>query len=219
MVSLVDFAKWRGPDANVELVMGAVLSLIGLCLIAILSYKKVKGAILISILASTLLGIPMGLTHISNLSLNLSSQVNDFFEVSFFNLDFAGLFAGENMWTSIFTVTMLVLSFSLVNMFDSLGTLLAAAKQSGLVDEKGEVINLKKALMVIQFLLQQELGWNKYSNYSCESSAGIAEGGRTGLTSLTTALLFTINNICANYFYNPSTSYSASLNFRRNFDA
>ena len=51
------------------------------------------------------------------------------------------------MWTSIFTVTMLVLSFSLVNMFDSLGTLLAAAKQSGLVDEKGEVINLKKALM------------------------------------------------------------------------
>lgn len=196
LVSLVDFAKWRGPDANVELVMGAVLSLIGLCLIAILSYKKVKGAILISILASTLLGIPMGLTHISNLSLNLGAQVNDFFEVSFFNLDFAGLFAGENMWTSIFTVTMLVLSFSLVNMFDSLGTLLAAAKQSGLVDEKGEVINLKKALMsdAISTAAGALVGTSTVTTV-VESSAGIAEGGRTGLTSLTTAILFLLSII------------------------
>ena len=191
LVSLVDFAKWRGPDANVELVMGAVLSLIGLCLIAILSYKKVKGAILISILASTLLGIPMGLTHISNLSLNLGAQVNDFFEVSFFNLDFAGLFAGENMWTSIFTVTMLVLSFSLVNMFDSLGTLLAAAKQSGLVDEKGEVINLKKALMsdAISTAAGALVGTSTVTTV-VESSAGIAEGGRTGLTAVVAAILF-----------------------------
>ena len=138
----------------------------------------------------------MGLTHISNLSLNLGAQVNDFFEVSFFNLDFAGLFAGENMWTSIFTVTMLVLSFSLVNMFDSLGTLLAAAKQSGLVDEKGEVINLKKALMsdAISTAAGALVGTSTVTTV-VESSAGIAEGGRTGLTSLTTALLFLLSII------------------------
>lgn len=119
-----------------------------------------------------------------------------FFEVSFFNLDFAGLFAGENMWTSIFTVTMLVLSFSLVNMFDSLGTLLAAAKQSGLVDEKGEVINLKKALMsdAISTAAGALVGTSTVTTV-VESSAGIAEGGRTGLTSLTTALLFLLSII------------------------
>lgn len=100
------------------------------------------------------------------------------------------------MWTSIFTVTMLVLSFSLVNMFDSLGTLLAAAKQSGLVDEKGEVINLKKALMsdAISTAAGALVGTSTVTTV-VESSAGIAEGGRTGLTSLTTALLFLLSII------------------------
>lgn len=196
LVALVDFAKWRGPDADLNLVLGAVLSLVGLCLIAILSYKKIKGAILISIIASTILAIPMGLTEISNISFNISSQVNDFFEVSFFNLDFKGLFAGENLWTSIFTVTMLVLSFSLVNMFDSLGTLLAAAKQSGLVDENGEVINLRQALMsdAISTAAGALVGTSTVTTV-VESSAGIAEGGKTGLTSLTTAILFLLSII------------------------
>ena len=94
----------------------------------------------------------MGITHISNFSLDIASKLNDFYEISFFNLDFAGLFKGSDMWTNIFTVTMLVLSFSLVNMFDSLGTLLAAAKQSGLVDKDGEVINLKQALMSLSLI-------------------------------------------------------------------
>ena len=62
-------------------------------------------------------------------------------------MDFAGLFSGSNMVETIFTVTMLVISFSLVNMFDSIGTLLGAAKQSGMIDENGEVIRMKQALI------------------------------------------------------------------------
>ena len=62
-------------------------------------------------------------------------------------MDFAGLFAGENIVSTIFTVVMLVLSFSLVNMFDSIGTLMGAARQSGMIDENGEIIHMKEALM------------------------------------------------------------------------
>ena len=194
LVALVDFAKWTGQEK--ELIFGAVLSLIGLCLITVLSHKKVKGAILISIILTTLIGIPMGITHISNFSLDIASKLNDFYEISFFNLDFAGLFKGSDMWTNIFTVTMLVLSFSLVNMFDSLGTLLAAAKQSGLVDKDGEVINLKQALMsdAISTAAGALVGTSTVTTV-VESSAGIAEGGRTGLTSLTTAALFLLSII------------------------
>ena len=62
-------------------------------------------------------------------------------------MDFAGLFSGANMVETIFTVTMLVISFSLVNLFDSIGTLLGPAKQSGMIDENGEVTRMKQALI------------------------------------------------------------------------
>lgn len=191
LVSLVDFAKWQLPDGDMNLIMGALLSLIGLCIMAVLHHKRVKGSILISIILTTLIGIPMGVTKIGNFSLNLGMQFKDFAEVSFLNLDFAGLFAGDNLLHNIFTVTMLVLSFSLVNMFDSFGTLLAAAKQSGLTDKNGELEGMRQALMsdAISTAAGALVGTSTVTTV-VESSAGIAEGGRTGLTALTTALLF-----------------------------
>ena len=79
--------------------------------------------------------------------MNLGVKFRDFAEVSFLKMDFAGLFAGTNFVETLFTVTMLVISFSLVNMFDSIGTLLGAARQSGMIDKNGEVIRMKQALM------------------------------------------------------------------------
>ena len=95
------------------------------------------------------------------------------------------------MVETLFTITMLVLSFSLVNMFDSIGTLLGAAKQSGMIDENGEVIRMKQALMsdAISTAAGAMVGTSTVTTV-VESSAGIAAGGRTGLTSLTAALLF-----------------------------
>ena len=102
-------------------------------------------------------------------------------------MDFAGLFSGANMVETIFTVTMLVISFSLVNMFDSIGTLLGAAKQSGMIDENGEVIRMKQALMsdAISTAAGAMVGTSTVTTV-VESSAGIA----AGLTSLVTALMF-----------------------------
>ena len=190
LVSLVDFSKWRS-GADMVLINGALVALVGLVIMGILHARKVKGSILLGIIAATLIGIPLGITHLSNLDMNLGVKFQDFAEVSFLKMDFAGLFAGTNFVETLFTVTMLVISFSLVNMFDSIGTLLGAAKQSGMIDENGEVIRMKQALMsdAVSTLAGAMVGTSTVTTV-VESSAGIAEGGRPGMTSLVTALMF-----------------------------
>lgn len=190
LVSLVDFSKWRS-GADMVLINGALVALVGLVIMGILHARKVKGSILLGIIAATLIGIPLGITHLSNLDMNLGVKFQDFAEVSFLKMDFAGLFAGTNFVETLFTVTMLVISFSLVNMFDSIGTLLGAARQSGMIDENGEVIRMKQALMsdAVSTLAGAMVGTSTVTTV-VESSAGIAEGGRTGMTSLVTALMF-----------------------------
>ena len=198
LVSMVDFAQWQNPDADLTAVKSALVAVIGLLIMGVLHARKVKGSILIGIVASTVVGIPLGVTQVSNLSFDIGSKFSDFMAVSFFHLDFAGLFTGENLLQSLFTVTMLVISFSLVNMFDSIGTLLGAAKQSGMMDEKGEVIHMKQALMsdAISTAAGALVGTSTVTTV-VESSAGIAAGGRTGLTSLVTAGLFLLSMVFA----------------------
>lgn len=191
LVSLVDFSQWKIEEADLALMSSALVALAGLVIMGTLHARKIKGSILLGIVAATLIGIPLGVTHISNLDMNIGMKFRDFAEVSFVKMDFAGLFSGANMVETIFTVTMLVISFSLVNMFDSIGTLLGAAKQSGMIDENGEVIRMKQALMsdAISTAAGAMVGTSTVTTV-VESSAGIAAGGRTGLTSLVTALLF-----------------------------
>ena len=198
LVSMVDFSQWQNLDANLVLIGGALGALVGLVVMGVLHAKHVKGSILIGIVAATVVGIPLGVTQLSNFSFDLGAKFTDFVEISFFKLDFAGLFGGENLVETIFTVAMLVLCFSLVNMFDSIGTLLGAAKQSGMIDEKGEVINMHQALMAdaISTAAGACLGTSTVTTV-VESSAGIAEGGRTGFTSVITALLFLASLIFA----------------------
>ena len=191
LVSLVDFSQWKIEEADLALMSSALVALAGLVIMGTLHARKIKGSILLGIVAATLIGIPLGVTHISNLDMNIGMKFRDFAEVSFMKMDFAGLFSGANMVETIFTVTMLVISFSLVNMFDSIGTLLGAAKQSGMIDENGEVIRMKQALMsdAISTAAGAMVGTSTVTTV-VESSAGIAAGGRTGLTSLVTALMF-----------------------------
>lgn len=191
LVSLVDFSQWKIEGADLALMSSALVALAGLVIMGMHHARKVKGSILLGIVAATLIGIPLGVTHISNLDMNIGMKFRDFAEVSFMKMDFAGLFSGANMVETIFTVTMLVISFSLVNMFDSIGTLLGAAKQSGMIDENGEVIRMKQALMsdAISTAAGAMVGTSTVTTV-VESSAGIAAGGRTGLTSLVTALMF-----------------------------
>ncbi len=193
LVGLVDFASWRESGAGVSTVATAVLSLLGLALIGILVSKKVKGAVLIAIVTTTIVGIPLGVTQLASFQLNLGQQLRDFREVSLFALDFKGMFdtSALGVTETVLTIVMLIISFSLVNMFDSIGTLLGAAKQAGMVDADGNAVRMKEALMAdaISTAAGALVGTSTVTTM-VESSSGIAAGGRTGMTSLTTACLF-----------------------------
>lgn len=191
LVSLVDFSQWRVPGAELGGLCSALVALVGLIVIGVLYIKNVRGSIFIGIMVATIVGIPLGVTSFDGLNFDIGGKFADFFEVSFFRMDFAGLFNGADLADSIFAVFMLVISFSLVNMFDSIGTLVGAARQSGMVDEDGEIPHMKEALMsdAISTAAGALLGTSTVTTV-VESSAGIAAGGRTGLTSLTTSLLF-----------------------------
>lgn len=190
LVSMVDFAQWRNGE-NTALICGALVALFGLIVIGVLHAKQVKGAILIGIVAATLAGIPLGVTRLSAFDLNLASKFRDFGEVSLFKLDVAGLFEGKSVTEAVFIIIMLVLSFSLVNMFDSMGTLMGAGRQSGLIDENGDVVHMQEALMAdaISTAAGALVGTSTVTTV-VESSAGIAAGGRTGMTSFVTAIAF-----------------------------
>ena len=193
LVGLVDFAQWQAAGGDASALAAPILALLGLAIIGILTARKIQGAVIIAIIVVTLLGIPLDVTPIQYFSFNLGQQFRDFAQVSLFQLDFAGMFdaTAHGVTQTILTVVMLVISFSLVNMFDSIGTLLGAARQAGMVDESGNAIRMNEALMAdaVSTAASALIGTSTVSTM-VESAAGIAAGGRTGLTSLVTSLLF-----------------------------
>lgn len=199
LVSMVDFAQWRSEGGDVSLICGALVALIGLIVIGVLNARNVKGSIIIGILVATVAGIPLGVTKLSSFDMNLGLQNSVILQkYHYLKWTLQVYSAGENIVSTIFTVVMLVLSFSLVNMFDSIGTLMGAARQSGMIDENGEIIHMKEALMsdAISTAAGAMVGTSTVTTV-VESSAGIAAGGRTGMTSLVTAVLFLASIIFA----------------------
>ncbi|SCY72608.1 NCS2 family permease [Alkaliphilus peptidifermentans] len=164
-----------------------ILAVIGLVITGVLMARRMRGAILIGIVATTLLGIPLGVT---------STQLMGFsFDITptLFKMDFIGLLdigqAGVvGALTSVLTV---VISFSLVDMFDTIGTLIGTGAKAGMLDEKGKLPNMNKALLAdaVATSAGAMLGTSTVTTY-VESAAGVAEGGKTGLTATTTGVLF-----------------------------
>ena len=158
-----------------------VLCLIGLGLAAILMALRVKGALLISIVASTLIGIPMGVTVIPE-NFKVFS-LPDFHHLAVGALDIKGAL-NMGIWTVIFT-------FTFVELFDTFGTLVGTATKAGLMDKDGNSPKIGKAMLVdaIGVSFGALMGTSTVTTY-VESAAGIGEGGRTGLTAITTGVLF-----------------------------
>ena len=180
--TLVGFGSFTDP--------GVLLSLIGLVLMVVLIARKVKGAMLIAIILTTLIGIPMGVTNLDGISLfSMPPSVAP----TFMKWDFNGLLFGGSggIVGAITSVAMVVLTISLVDLFDNIGTLLGTAQKANMIQEDGSIRNLNKALLSdsVATTLSSFLGTTTTSTY-VESNAGIAEGGRTGLTSLVTGVLF-----------------------------
>ncbi len=172
----------------------AQIALIGLVITVVLMLLRVKGSILIGILATTVIGIPLGVT---NIDLSGASFLPPSLAPTFLKLDIAGLFADPAKLFQVFTV---ILAFSLSDTFDTIGTFLGTGRKSGIFDQKDEDAlhsgkgvssKLDKALIAdaTATSIGALFGTSNTTTY-VESAAGIAAGGRTGLTSVVTGVLF-----------------------------
>lgn len=164
-----------------EFTPSSVLAMAGILLSGILVVKKVKGALFYSILICTLAGIPLGVTEIPEGFLPVSMPHS--IEPTFCKFDF----------TEFFTLDMAVVIFTLLfmNIFDTVGTLVGLASKTGIMGKDGHIPHVKEAMMsdAIGTTIGAMMGSSTITTY-VESASGIAEGGRSGFTSLVTGLLF-----------------------------
>lgn len=159
----------------------ALLALIGLAITGVLYIKKVRGAMLIGILATTFIGIPMGVTGEITSIVAAPDSISPIF--------------CKFEWNNVFSLDMLVVVFTLlfIDMFDTIGTLVGVSTKAGMIDEKGRVKNIKQAFMAdaIATTVGACLGTSTTTTY-VESASGVAVGGRSGLTAFTVGICFAI---------------------------
>jgi len=198
----------------------ALLAVIGLLVTAIMHIRKVKGAILFGIIITWGLGMICELTgiYVPNpeigayslfpagiMSVDFSALGNTFGQC--FNFDFSAV--------GIFNFIVVVFSFLFVDLFDTLGTLIGVATKADMLDEEGHLPNIKPALLsdAIATSAGAVLGTSTTTTF-VESSAGVAVGGRTGLTALTTGVLFLLATLFSPLFTSiPSFATAPALIF------
>ena len=158
----------------------ALLALIGIIITGFLYARNVPGAILIGILVTMIIGIPMGVTEFQGVLSSPESIKPIFCQFEFEN---------------IFSLDMLVVVFTFlfIDMFDTVGTLVGVCTKAKMVDEKGNIYRLKQAFMAdsIATTFGSMLGTSTTTTY-VESAAGVAQGGRSGLTAFAVACCFLI---------------------------
>lgn len=180
-----------GAEAYQFLILYVITMFIGLFAIIIFNYRRVKGSIFFGMVISAVIfwigSFLMGENPFASLKdASFVPPFADFFQMTFFKFNFHTLFQ-----IGIFSSIMTIISFCMVDMFDTIGTLLGTAKKANLLDEKGNLPNMAKA-MLSDSLATCFAGCTGTSTITVfvESAAGVEEGGRTGLTSVVTALCF-----------------------------
>jgi len=189
---------------------GVILAVIGIIITIVLLVLNVKGAILISIVATTLIGIPMGVVDLSQLDFTANSLGAAFGEL---RVTFMAAFGPEGM-QSLFSeaariplVIITIFAFSLSDTFDTIGTFIGTGRRSGIFSDKdirametntGFKSKMDRALFAdaIATSIGAVFGTSNTTTY-VESAAGIGAGGRTGLTSVVTAIMFALSMILA----------------------
>ena len=193
--TLLTYQSFKGETFH-SVGIGAILALIGVLIIAVMLVKKVKGAILYGILITWVLGILCELCglYIPDAEAGMYSVI----PTSFVSFDFSALgqtfgqvfkvdFTGLNV-LDFFAV---MFAFLFVDLFDTLGTLIGVASKADMLDENGRLPRIKGALLAdaVATSVGAVLGTSTTTTY-VESASGVTEGGRTGLTAMTTGVLF-----------------------------
>ena len=156
-----------------------LLAIIGLLITSVLIAKNVKGALFIGMIITAIIGIPMGITPMPSKIVSMPPSIAP----TFFKFDFHNIFSLD-MVIALFTLLFM-------DMFDTIGTLVGVATKAKMLDKDGKVPNIKKALFsdAVGTTLGACLGTSTVSTF-VESASGVAEGGRTGLTAVSTAFMF-----------------------------
>ena len=169
----------------------ATLAVIGIILSAVLMVLRVRGALFYSIILCTLIGIPMGVTQIPEgfVPVSLPKSIAP----TFLQFDFAALL-NLDMALTIFALVFM-------DIFNTVGTLIGAAAKTEMMDDEGNVRHIKEAMLAdaVATSVGAVCGTSTVTTF-VESSAGIAEGGRTGMTALATAGLFVVSLFLAPLF-------------------
>lgn len=158
----------------------ALLSMIGIIITATLLVKNVKGALLLGIIITTIIGIPLGQTNIDGV-FSIPPSVEPIFM--------------KFTWDSIFTKDMAIIVFTLlfVDLFDCIGTVIGVSQKANMLDKNGKIPHLKEIFMVdsISTTAGAMMGTSTVAVY-VESAAGVNEGGRSGMTAFVTGICFLI---------------------------
>ena len=171
--------------ANNSISMGDIKSpatltaLFGIGVTAVLVAKKVRCDMLLGIIAATVIGIPLGVTKLPSSVIALPASINDIA----FKLDFSNIFSIE--------ILPILFVFFVGDFFSTLGTLLGVSEKAGLLDENGDLPDIQKPFTVdaLGTVVGAALGTTTITTF-VESAAGVGAGGRTGLTSISTGILF-----------------------------
>lgn len=177
-----------------DLTSGAPLvAIIGILITGFLFANNVKGALLIGILISTLVGIPLGVTQLPAGVNNIMSLPPSVSEVAFKFVGFNEIFSWDML--------IVVFTFLFVDIFDTVGTLAGVASKADMLDEDGKLPRVEKALTAdaIGTIAGASLGTSTITTF-VESASGVAAGGRTGLTALSTAGMFLLSLFFAPLF-------------------
>ena len=181
----------------------AILGVIGIILSGVLMARRIKGALFLSIIITTIIGSPMGVTQIPAgwLPVDMPQDIRPIFA----KFDFSELITLKT--------GLVIISLFMVNIFDNVGTLVGLAYKTGIVKKDGSIPHIKEAMMsdAIGTTCGAFLGSSTLTTY-VESAAGIAEGGRSGLTSAFVGLLFIISLFLSPLFMLiPSAATSGAL--------
>lgn len=178
-------------DAYPTMILYVLTLFVGILLISVLAYKNVIGSILFGIVGASVFYWAGSFILGNNPFVTLEGAsfippFKDMLNLTFLKFDFKGLFS-----IGVFSAVMTIISFCMVDMFDTIGTLIGTAKKANMLTETGEMENMNKAMLSdsIATCIGACTGTSTVTTF-IESAAGVEEGGRTGLTSLTTAIMF-----------------------------
>src|SRR5699024_9350326 len=177
-----------------DLTSGApIVAMVGILITGFLFVKDVKGSLLIGIVISTLIGIPLGVTVLPESLTSLVSLPPSVKGVAFQFVGFEEIFSLEML--------VVVFTFLFVDIFDTVGTLAGVASKSNMLDEDGKLPRVGKALMAdaVGTVAGACLGTSTVTTF-VESASGVTAGGRTGLTALSTAIMFALSLFFAPLF-------------------